>query len=192
MIRHDETGVNVAGRRIAFPEFPLFLLAHLANVPATVETEDIARRVIAGDFLDADVPTFVRAVCNWGGYAGIAGRVLGRNEPRKLSEAFRAAVADIAAGVDIAVARLLSLHGLGVSFASKHLRFLSPQACAILDSKMAAVGGFEQSPAGLAEYSCLCRTLGARPFSTGFPAACFARERSDREAAAFRGAVLPN
>jgi len=162
VIESDQNGARVAGTHIEFGAFPAYVRSHIAHVPSTLDTETVALRLVAHGFRQADVATFVRAVCKWGGYAGIGGRVLGRNQPWELVDAFRGAAADVGAGVDVAIRRLLRLHGLGVSFASKHLRFLAPRVCAIMDTKMAAATGLQQSAAGLAHYSALCCGLAGR------------------------------
>ncbi len=162
MIEYDENGVTVAGKRVEFAAFPACVRAHLQHVPSTRDTEAVAIELVARGFQHGDVVRFVRAVCKWGGYAGIAGRVLVRNKPSDLATAFRRAAADVGAGVDVAVQSVLDLHSLGVSFGSKHLRFLAPRVCGILDAKMAKETRLPKSAAGLARYSALCCELARR------------------------------
>ncbi len=168
-MKHDENGVTIAGQRVDFIGLPAYVWAHLERVPSTHETEAAAHHLVAGGFQYANVDPFVRAVCKWGDYAGIAGRVLRHNGLAEIADAFRAAVADVPAGIDVAVGRVMQLRHLGLSFASKHLRFLAPRVCAILDSKMAAETGLPSSPSGLAQYSALCRQLAARAGALHIP-----------------------
>src|SRR5262249_54854993 len=48
-------------------------------------------RLVPGGFAASVVPEFVRDVCSWGGYAGIGGRVMKRNEVGDIAEALREA-----------------------------------------------------------------------------------------------------
>jgi len=162
VIEYDDNGATVTGKRVEFAAFPVCVRAHLEHVPSTREIEAVAIELVARAFQHGDVVRFVRAVCKWGGYAGIAGRVMVRNEPSGLAAAFRRAAADVGVGVDVAVQSLLDVHSLGVSFGSKHLRFLAPRVCGILDAKMAKESGFQKSAAGVARYSALCCELARR------------------------------
>ena len=162
MIEFGPDGVTVDAKYVPYGEVPDCVRTHLARVPRTLEIEAMAKELSGHGFQESEVAAFVRAVCTWGGYAGIAGRVLRDNSLHEVATSFRDALRDLESGVDVAVRRVLALRQLGVSFASKHLRFLAPQACSILDSKMAAAAEFASNPRGLAQYSALCMSLSER------------------------------
>ena len=132
--RLEASSVTIDGRRLVLSKFPEYVEHHLRRVPRTRETEALAHDLITQGFACRDIESFVKAVCKWGGYPGIWGRVLHNNGLSQLARTFRVATQalDNQASLEIAIRRVLSVHGLGVSFASKHLRFLSPQRCAIL------------------------------------------------------------
>jgi hypothetical protein len=96
--------------------------------------------LIREGFPDEPVKTFIKAVCTWGGYPGIAGRILNHNYNSliKIREAFGDALRRLSATpIDLAgaLASVNHLYGLGApSFASKHLRFLDPKHCPVFDS----------------------------------------------------------
>lgn len=77
-------------------------------------------------FLNQGLQAFIRVVCHWGGYAGIGGRVIKSNGPRKREKAFRRAHKQLIEGNAVEARTLRELSGLGVSFASKHLKLLAP------------------------------------------------------------------
>jgi len=122
---------------IRFADFPMLLMAHLASNPTTPKVESLGRNLVANNFASTDIAEFVKAVCGWGGYAGIGGRVLKSNSPKSIAEALRNAVhhltqkpPEVAASLD----EINRIKGLGTpSFASKHLRFLRPDVCPVFD-----------------------------------------------------------
>jgi len=116
-------------------------------------------------FLGEQVEPFVRDVCRWGGYPGIAERVLRRAGGDTLRKAFSEALECLAAGASCAdgsaqaaaLRRVNLLPGLGsVSFATKHLRFLRPCWCPVLDSLVRCGFGYSDDPEGYAQWSRDC------------------------------------
>jgi hypothetical protein len=97
-----------------------------------------APRLRQADFPERDLEPFITAACNWGGYAGIGRRILNRNSLPALRDGLREAnelLDKQTPDVEGALTRLNRLHSLGSpSFASKHLRFLRPDICPVLDS----------------------------------------------------------
>jgi hypothetical protein len=73
-------------------DFPNLLQRHRDEYPRTASLEAQGRKLAEGDFAPAMVEDFVIAVCTWGGYAGIARRVLNQNDPSDLEAAFREAL----------------------------------------------------------------------------------------------------
>jgi hypothetical protein len=105
------------------------------------------------------VDAFVSAVCAWGGYAGIAGRVRNNNTQTKIIGGFSSARAALANGHILqALSAIRGLHSLGeISFASKHLRMLSPVQCGVLDALVVGAGfGYIKSPASYLQYCSDC------------------------------------
>lgn len=151
---------------IAFSAFPELLRLHLERTRGTADLEAQARRVAPAGFPPVDLEALIRGVCTWGGYPGIAGRVLARNAPESVATALRQAHRELAAdrpGHENAAAALRQINrikGLGTpSFASKHLRFLAPGQCPILDRLIATTCGYPFTVPGYARYAEDCATI---------------------------------
>jgi hypothetical protein len=152
----------------ALDAFPELLRLHLNRTRGAVDLEAQARRVASAGFPPADLEVFIRGVCTWGGCPGMAGRVLARNAPESVAAAFRQAYRELAAdrsGHESAAAALSEINrikGLGApSFASKHLRFLAPSQCPVLDSLIATTCDYPFTVSGYARYAADCATIAA-------------------------------
>lgn len=146
---------------IPLRSFPQLLRDHLKENPSTPSIEGLGRKLAGLDFPHERTAEFVREVCTWGGYAGIAGRVLKDNAIEAICDAFRKAAANLTRG---AVFRALNdvnaISGLGTpSFASKHLRFLRPDICAVFDSILRDSLGVPFNAAGYTEFCGDCAVL---------------------------------
>ena len=140
--------------------YPCFHACHLANVPNTAHIERLGAAIMAPNPLAwPQVDAFVGAVCAWGGYAGIAGRVRENNAQAKIIGAFSGARDELANGHILqALSAVRGLHSLGkISFASKHLRMLSPVQCGVLDALVVGAGfGYDDIPASFGIYCSHC------------------------------------
>jgi hypothetical protein len=116
------------------------------------------------NFLESELEPFITAVCNWGGYAGIGRRILNRNSLTALRDGIREAdglLDKSTPDVEGALTRLNRLHSLGSpSFASKHLRFLRPNICPVLDSVLRDALPYSFDPEGYATFAEHCRSIG--------------------------------
>jgi len=128
----------IFGTEVSISNFPKLLRSHLFAFPNTPDIETLGGELIATDFPEVKVVEFVKEVCNWGGYAGISGRVLKRNPITMIAAALRKAAHYLSQHPDnfaAALAEVNALSSLGTpSFASKHLRFLRPDICPVFDS----------------------------------------------------------
>src|ERR1700729_4625872 len=116
-------------------ELPDRLESFKKREPSTAIIEQQARQLVVKQFQFPELREFIKAVCKWGGYEGVAGRVLKNNSKQQLRESFRSAHSHAASDNDReAINSLLDLNGLAVSFASKHLKFLAPEKAVVLDS----------------------------------------------------------
>lgn len=151
------------GTRLPFVKANELLARHLVANPSTLQTEAAAAALALEDFPPRKVALFVKAVCAWGGYAGVAGRVLNNNTAQEVATALRDSWNILnAPPVDPgkALMRLNSLHGLGTpSFASKHLRFLKPEVCPVFDSVLQEALPYPFSSAGYTAFSQDCQDL---------------------------------
>ena len=59
--------------------FPQLFRDHLEENPATPTIEQYGALLVERRFPEGEIAEFVRMVCQWGGYAGVGGRVLKNN-----------------------------------------------------------------------------------------------------------------
>lgn len=129
----------------------------------TPQIEGKGELLIAQGFEDAEaVMAFIYEVCHWGGFTGISGRVRKHNDEAAIHDRFLAARA--ALGTDepdlkTAIREVRALKGLGLSFASKHLRMLWPQHCPILDSQLHEKLGYPMNATGYDNLARDCRVV---------------------------------
>ncbi len=156
-------GTVYFGSRIQIPAlaFPQLLRNHLIENPSTPTIEQFGQKLGEMDFPHEETAQFVSDVCNWGGYAGIGGRVLKNNRIDQICGAFRGALSDLNAGsVFKALCRVNAISGLGTpSFASKHLRFLRPDMCAVFDSILRDSLAIPFDPSGYHKFCADCASL---------------------------------
>jgi len=144
--------------------FPAMIRQHGADFEDTLEMERTYAHLVHEPFVDFQaVAAYVRAVCRWGHYAGVSGKVLKHNSEQAILSAFETArLALLLEQPDLAAAltSLNGLHGLGTtSFASKHLRFLRPKWCPVYDSILNNVLPYDSSPAGYAQFAADCHVI---------------------------------
>jgi len=127
--------------------------------PGTQKIEDVARSLATGGFDPEQTSAFVREVCNWGGYAGVGGRII-KHHSAELPGVMAGALDDVQAGkIGNALERLCGLKGFGVSFGSKHLKFLAPNAAVVLDSIISQNLGYPLTIAGYERFLTDCETI---------------------------------
>ena len=119
-----------------FPQYLQFFLREWGS--STKELEEQGKLVTANEFPEDDLRSFIRNVCIWGNYAGIAGRVLKQNDINIIRSSFISAWKLLDSNnpdIERAMLEINRIKNLGTpSFSSKHLRFLHPQLCPVLDS----------------------------------------------------------
>jgi hypothetical protein len=154
------------GTEIRIREFELLFLRHIEAFPRTASIEAMGAALIQSDFPGDDVRAFVKDVCGWGNYSGIAGRVLKDNPIDTICDTFRAAALDLqvdpthCAG---ALAKVNRIAGLGQpAFASKHLRFLRPEFCPVFDSLLYEALPYSYDTNGYGRFAVDCAILAAR------------------------------
>jgi hypothetical protein len=155
--------VVVQGHNIPFDSFPELHGRHLQKVNNTQQLEQDGARLIRDGFPFDNLEQFIRQVCRWGGYPGIAGRVLNRNGQQEIIQRFSDTILAFAAAqpAAAALASLNHLTDLGTpSFASKHLRFLRPDICPVLDRFLSRDLGYPFSTAGYQQMSDNCIEIG--------------------------------
>lgn len=171
MLLSTDSGAATFGWRLSLSEFPRLVTRHLEVVRGTREIEAAADALVRADFPDTDLTKFVSRVCMRGGYGAIAGRILRDNTLSDIRLALQGALAELDAPIpDLASAlkHINAVKGLGTpSFASKHLRFLRPAVCPVLDSFVAGSLGYAFTPSGYARLGSDCQAVAASLKSLG-------------------------
>jgi hypothetical protein len=141
--------------------FPDLIQIHLNKVANTLSLEIKATALIEDDFPDSQLRDFIRCVCIWGGYPGIAGRILKQNEMPDLQAQFRQA--QNATTPTEALVVINGIKQLGSpSFASKHLRFLQPQVYPVLDRIIAQRLVYDLNPKEYGRFAADCTQIAAQ------------------------------
>ena len=132
------SGIQFGAHWIAFFEFPALQDLHLHEAPGTRGIEARGQALAAAGFLLPDLQTFIEEVCAWGGPTGnrVRGIVFARNDLQDVRCCFRDAWRDLQQdSIESALACINQIAGLGQpSYATKHLRFLRPDICPVMDS----------------------------------------------------------
>ena len=140
-LRDDGKGtyVTICGREIFLHDFPKMLEIYfheLMDSDLHYSLEKLGDNLYQKGFSpeNQDVPCFVTRVCEWGGHRGrIYGRVL-QTPYEEIADVLNKA-ADFVRSKDVAAAleAVDGLYGLGISYASKHLRMMCSQECVAYD-----------------------------------------------------------
>jgi hypothetical protein len=155
----------VLGVSLPLAHFSAFAEEHKRRFPNTESVESQGALLVQADFPESAIAPFITAVCNWGGYAGIGKRILIRNTPAALRDGLHEANALLKGptpDLEGALTRLNRLHSLGSpSFASKHLRFLRPDICPVLDSILRDALPYSFDADGYAAFAADCISIAA-------------------------------
>lgn len=165
---HDEI---YFGFSLNLQDFPTLVRCHPRGIPDTQEIEALGRALVENDFTDSLlIKDLVKRVCKWGGYSGIGGRVLERNKLSNIQSCFRQALSLLKSNppnVKKALSAITGLNSLGISFASKHLRFLCPQRCPAFDSVLRQELTYPFNPIGYQEFAEDCFLIASRLYASG-------------------------
>lgn len=93
---------------------------------------------------------FSEEVCNWGRGQRVFANLMRRNKGKSLGKQLQAWFQMVIETNDIekCISAGIEIEGLGVSFASKHLRMINPHKYAVLDEVISAGIGFALNPKG--------------------------------------------
>jgi hypothetical protein len=152
--------VNIIRLSVPLREFPALLAQHRVSDPTTPEVEALGAAYVAQGFRERDTPEFVRAVCKWGHYAGVGGKVLKRNPIKNIRARMRNAHVALQKDDPLtAITEVTQLKGLGVSFGSKHLKFLLPDRAVVLDSIISERLGYRRTPKDYVDFLRDCAAI---------------------------------
>ncbi len=142
-------------------DFTRLVKHHPVELSDTRELEHKASDLRAADFPKEQLASFIRRVCKFGNFPGIAGKVLKskNNELTEIQRRFRRATNALNSDVpDVqgALHEIKQIYGLATSFGSKHLRFLRPDVCPVLDSIISKNLGYVLNSHGYKQFSDDC------------------------------------
>lgn len=166
------SSVTAGGISIPLVDFPHWHAHHLGRVAGTRQLERDGAALLASGFQPHQLVDFIRNVFRWGGYAGIAGRILKRNSQQAIVSTFSSTVAAFGCSnpASSALVALNLLSDLGTpSFASKHLRFLRPDICPVLDRLLSKSLDYRFTPAGYQQFSMDCVAVAQQLDAAGIP-----------------------
>jgi hypothetical protein len=104
-------------------------------------------------------------VCGWGGSPYVAQKIIAGNagQTAKLCKAFRDSLNDLQGEkVGPAIETLDAVQGMGISYASKHLRMLDPSNAVVLDKRISDGLGYELTISGYLEFLGHCKAISER------------------------------
>jgi len=160
------TAIQVDGEikivRLSIPPgaFSSLLACHLAAYPETQRIERLVAEYVSDDFPLRQTETLIREVCKWGGYPGVAGKVMKHNKLSTVRDQFRRAYdASIDGDPHKAITEIMAISCLAVSFGSKHLKFLDPDRAVVLDSIISERLGYRRDPDGYVAYLNVCFSI---------------------------------
>ena len=169
MIRSLDGAIHAAGTAIEFSELSELYETFLRGNSSTPDLENRGREISTNECSPGEAMDFVLAVCTWGGRTGtnrVWPRIRKHNSPEHVARQLVAACRRLKEGQSGRVTALLELQqisGLGksgaVSYASKHLRMLSPDLCVTLDSNLSKALGVPENATGFDALSGACVSL---------------------------------
>ena len=157
-----KTYASIGNYRVYYKHFPGYVSGHLQKVICSKEMESRGKLLVKNEFPPEDLKDFIRAVCTWGVRYAVTGKIFKHNRTQDLRRCFKKAYSYLSKApenIDSALDCLLEIHGLGISFASKHLRFINPKLCPILDREVAKFLNCSLTKSNYANYSILCMDL---------------------------------
>jgi hypothetical protein len=146
------------GQQIPIARLKQLRARHLGHVPGTEQIENEGSRLLC-KFTESRFDVFCHHVCFWGGRPQIANRVLMAPWSKRLETLRRLRRAIRETDIAVSIGVVTDLHGLGISFGSKHLRFLAPNLFGILDSRIRDAGGYRTSVADYVAYCSFCKQV---------------------------------
>jgi hypothetical protein len=148
---------SICGQVIAYSTFPELVGKHLQNVRRTIQLELAGVKLRQEVFTDEALRRLIEDVCLWGGRVGIAAHVYNDNRPEHVRSQFILALQILRQSppdVSSALRCINAIKWLSTpSFASKHLRFLCPEFCPVLDSRIHDVFGYPFDVSGYHQYA---------------------------------------
>lgn len=152
--------IKQAVPQISFHQFPVLFDKHWNGDPSTRSVEKYG-----ADFVCNGMPAdllfgFVRMVVGWGGDGRVGTNFMRRNATRLIEVHEEFLKCDVALKIndlEEAIKIMKGIPGLGISYASKLLKFLAPDQAVVLDSHIETGLGYKRTLEGYLEFASNCR-----------------------------------
>lgn len=163
--------VNIVRSCMKLTDYAIHLQSHVSQYPKTSVVEKIGKQYVANGFPIATTEEFVREVCRWGNYPGVAGKVLKANDLSVVRDYLCSAHHKITSNDPRgAIEAVTSIKCLAVSFGSKHLKFIAPDHAVVLDSVISERLGYPRDARGYADFLKDCFSIRDMLNSASIPA----------------------
>lgn len=160
-------GGVLAGKRIPLRNFPEMWSCQFKRDPFTGWLESFSQTFVAEGMPPAQCFLFLRFVCGWGGLHNRNVRLIGNwvtgSEGMRLRRILIAA-RDFSErkNYQAAIREITKISGIGISFGSKALRFISPNDAAVLDKKIREGIGYGSETESYESFVSDCSAVGSR------------------------------
>lgn len=115
----------------------------------TTSVEELGRNIRCGNSTSDEILRFSQAVCKWGRGERVSANLKRHNDLSNLKTQLKFWLTNIDKdNLQDAISNGLKIKGLGVSFASKHLRMLAPDRFGVLDEVLNLGLGFSLNSVG--------------------------------------------
>jgi hypothetical protein len=156
-IRIVNQAVVIGSHHIVAEDFTGLVQRHLGQVADTREIESDTERMQRAQRPDEEWKDFVKQVIVWGGGRHrILGRVMDSNSPSTIRNTLQEAarkLSEVPPNIGDSLDVVQWINGLGVSYGSKVLRFLRPDICPVLDSRISEEAGYSNDSSGYCQYA---------------------------------------
>ena len=150
--------------QVSFDDLQAWHANHLRVVPGTLNIQHDVSSWIKAEMPFEDLRPLIKRICDWGGKQKrfVLPRVKKESDDI-LRKSFDSAQSFLVLGKPReALAAICCIQGFGYSFGSKHLRFLSPKICPVLDSVISKRLSYKPSIQGYVPFSEDCLKIAAK------------------------------
>ncbi len=157
IVGNQNNAVQIFDFNMNIESFSQYLEVGIGIDGVFAQTENIANQLIIGNFQHDLSEEFVRSVCAWGRDTRVSYRVLRDNQIIEISNVLQISYTSTTNGnIRKSLEDIQSLRNLGISFGTKHLKFLCPDAHVVLDRVIENRLGFARNSAGYMAWRGVC------------------------------------
>ncbi len=132
----NQTGIKACGTwKLSYRQFPSKLAVHLLKAPNTLLIEYKWKQISSNPLTSANAWDFLKQVVDWGSVHWVNSKIKSntKNNVRLCLSTAKNHLAGPNPKIGNALAAVSNINGLGISFATKVVRFICPEHCPVLD-----------------------------------------------------------